>query len=96
MGEAIAAFGLQHKIPVISTIQELTHAGGLISYGPNRIEIYRRSAFFVKKVLEGVKPADLPVEQPTRLVLAVNLKTARALGVSIQDTILATADDVIE
>ncbi len=96
LAEAIAALGLQHQIPVISTIQELTRAGGLISYGPNRIEIYRRSAFFVKKVLDGVKPADLPVEQPTRLVLTVNLKTARALGVSIHETILATADEVIE
>lgn len=96
MAEAIAAFGLQHRIPVISTISELTRAGGLISYGPNRTEIYRRAAFFVKKVLEGIKPADLPVEQPTRLIRAVNLKTARALGLSIHETILATADEVIE
>lgn len=96
MAEAIAAFGLQHRIPIISTMDELTRAGGLISYGPNRTEIYRRSAFFVKKVLEGVKPADLPVEQPTRLVFAVNLKTAKRLGISIHDTILATADEVIE
>ena len=96
MADAIAAFGLQHRIPIISTIDELTRAGGLISYGPNRTEIYRRSGFFVKKVLDGVKPADLPVEQPTRLVLTVNLKTARTLGISIHDTILATADEVIE
>ncbi|MDI1261878.1 MAG: ABC transporter substrate-binding protein [bacterium] len=96
MADAIAAFGLQHRIPVISTIDELTRAGGLISYGPNRTEIYRRSGFFVKKVLDGVKPADLPIEQPTRLVLTVNLKTARSLGISIHDTILATADEVIE
>ena len=96
MADAIAAFGLQHRIPVISTIEELTRAGGLISYGPNRTEIYRRSGFFVKKVLDGVKPADLPVEQPTRLVLTVNLKTARMLGISIHYTLLATADEVIE
>lgn len=96
MAEGIANLGLQHRIPVISTIDELTRAGGLISYGPFRTDIYRRSAFFVKKVLEGVKPADLPVEQPTRLILTVNLKTARTLGISVPDTILATADEVIE
>ena len=96
MADAIAAFGLQHRIPIISTIDELTRAGGLISYGPNRTEIYRRSAFFVKKVLDGVKPADLPVEQPTRLVLTVNLKTARTLGLIVPSTLLAIADEVIE
>jgi putative ABC transport system substrate-binding protein len=96
LNAAVADLGLAHRIPVISTTDELTRAGGLISYGPSRTEIYRRSAYFVKKVLEGVKPADLPIEQPTRFVLTVNLKTARAVGISIPDTILATADEVVE
>jgi len=91
-----ADFGLQHRIPVISTNSELTSAGGLISYGSSRRETYRRSAYFVKKVLEGVKPADLPVEQPTRVILSINLKTARILDLPIPDALLATADDVIE
>ena len=94
--QRIAAFGLQHRIPVISTNSELTSAGGLISYGSSRRETYRRSAYFVKKVLEGVKPADLPVEQPTRVVLSINLKTARILGLPIPEALLATADEVIE
>src|SRR6266446_3640355 len=94
--ERIADFGLQHRIPVISTNSELTSAGGLISYGSSRRETYRRSAYFVKKVLEGVKPADLPVEQPTRVILSINLKTARILELPIPDALLATADDVIE
>ena len=96
LSKPIAATGLEHRIPVISASAAMTAAGGLISYGLSRNEIPRRTAYFVRKVLDGVKPADLPVEQPTRLMLAVNLKTARALGVAIPDTLLATADEVIE
>jgi putative tryptophan/tyrosine transport system substrate-binding protein len=94
--QRIAGFGLQHRIPVISTNSDLTSAGGLISYGSSRRETYRRSAYFVKKVLDGVKPADLPVEQPTRVILSINLKTAGILGLAIPDALLATADEVIE
>ena len=68
----------------------------MISYGVSRRENYRRSAYFVKKVLDGVKPADLPVEQPTRILFSVNLKTAKALGLSMPDAILVRADEVIE
>jgi putative tryptophan/tyrosine transport system substrate-binding protein len=92
----IAALQLQHRIPVLSTDSDLTNAGGLISYGSSRRENYRRSAYFVKKVLDGVKPADLPVEQPTRILLSVNLKTAKVLGRDVPPALLARADEVIE
>jgi len=92
----IATLALQHRIPVFSSIPELTDAGGLVGYGPPRLELYRRSANYVKKILDGAKPADLPVEQPTRVELSVNLKTAKRLGISIPETILGQADRMIE
>jgi putative tryptophan/tyrosine transport system substrate-binding protein len=96
LGVRIADLAFQHRIPVVSTDSDLTRAGGLISYGFSRRENYRRSAYFVRKILEGVKPADLPVEQPTRILFSVNLKTAKALGLSVPDTLLVRADEVIE
>ena len=96
LGVRIAALQLQHRIPVVSTDSDLTSAGGLISYGSSRRENYRRSAYFVKKVLDGAKPADLPVEQPTRILLSVNLKTAKVLGLDVPPAVLARADEVIE
>lgn len=96
LGPRIASLALLHRVPVVSIDSDLTTSGGLISYGLSRRENYRRSAYFVKRVLDGVKPADLPVEQPTRVLLSVNLKTARALGLTIPDVLLATADEVIE
>jgi putative ABC transport system substrate-binding protein len=96
LSKPIAAMGLEHRIPILSASSALTTAGGLISYGLSRHEIPERAAYFVRKVLDGVKPADLPVEQPTHLVLTINLKTARALGVAIPETLLATADEIIE
>jgi putative tryptophan/tyrosine transport system substrate-binding protein len=96
LGVRIATLALQHRIPVISTRSEMTGAGGLISYGMSRRDSYRRSAYFVKKVLDGVKPADLPVEQPTQILLSVNLKTAKALGLTVPPSLLVAADEVIE
>ena len=96
LGEPIATKGLEHRIPIISASAALTAAGGLISYGLPPSEIPRRTAYIVRKVLDGVLPANLPVQQPTRLILRVNLRTARALGLAIPDTLLATADTVIE
>jgi putative tryptophan/tyrosine transport system substrate-binding protein len=95
-GTRIAALQLQHRLPVVSTDSDLTSAGGLISYGTSRRENYRRSAYFVKKVLDGVKPADLPVEQPTRILLSLNLATAKVLGLAIPPTMIVRADEVIE
>ena len=68
----------------------------MISYGVSRRDAYRRSAYFVKKVLDGSKPADLPVEQPTRILLSVNLKTAKSLGLTVPPSLLVAADEVIE
>ena len=96
LGVRIAALALQYRIPVVSIDSDLTSAGGLISYGLSRRESFRRSAYFVKKILNGVKPADLPVEQPTRILLSINLKTAKALGLTVPPSLLVAADEVIE
>ena len=77
-------------------LREYAEAGGLIAYGPNLAQIYRRSAVYVDKILRGAKPADLPVEQPARFELLINLKTAKALNFEIPASVLAIADEVIE
>jgi putative tryptophan/tyrosine transport system substrate-binding protein len=76
--------------------REHVEAGGLMSYGPNFLDLFRRSADYVDKILRGAKPSELPVEQPTRIDLAVNLITARVLGLKVPPTLLARADEVIE
>ena len=79
----------------MSYFREFVELGGLISYGPNGIELFRRAATYVDKILKGAKPADLPVEQPTKFELVINLKTAKALGITILEAILLQADEVI-
>jgi putative tryptophan/tyrosine transport system substrate-binding protein len=94
--DVITAHALQHRLPTISSSPELTNLGGLISYGVSSRENYRRAAYFIRKILDGTKPSDLPIEQPTRILLSINLKTARALGLTVPPTLLALADEVIE
>lgn len=74
----------------------MTDVGGIVGYGTPRADLYRRSAYYVKRILDGAQPADLAVEQPTRIELSIDLKTAKALGITIPDTLLARADRVIE
>jgi putative tryptophan/tyrosine transport system substrate-binding protein len=94
--ERVVDLALQHRLPVGSSFPEFTDAGAIAGYGPSRLELYRRSAYYVKRILDGAKPADLPVEQPTKIELSINLKTARALGIAIPDALLARADRVVE
>jgi putative tryptophan/tyrosine transport system substrate-binding protein len=92
----IFTFALAARLPTIIGSRELLESGGLISYGPNFVDLYRRSADYVDKILRGAKPADLPVEQPTKFDLVINLVTARALGLTVPSALLARADEVIE
>jgi hypothetical protein len=92
---AIATLALANKLPSIGA-REYAEAGGLIGYGVNIPGLYRRAAYFVDRILKGVKPADLPIEQPTKFELIVNLKTAKTLGLAISETFLVRADEVIE
>ena len=84
------------RLPSIAGLEGFVELGGLMSYGANLVDLFGRSANYVDKILRGAKPADLPVEQPTKFHLAVNLITAKALGISVPPTLLARADEVIE
>jgi putative ABC transport system substrate-binding protein len=94
--EKIAALAAQHRVPTIYPRQEQVAAGGLISYAPNVAQAYRRAGVYAGSILKNTKPGDLPVELPTKFELAINLKTANALGLSVPDRLLALADEVIE
>ena len=91
----LAAFAAQHRLPTMYERSRFVHAGGLMSYGPSDRDLSRRAATYADKLLKGVKPADLPVEQPTTLELVINLKTAQALGLTIPPTLLFQATEVI-
>jgi putative ABC transport system substrate-binding protein len=86
----------QSRLPAMYFFQEFVKEGGFVSYGPSDADLFRRSAAYVDRILKGAKPSDLPVEQPTKFDLAINLKTARALGLSVPPALLARADEVIE
>jgi putative ABC transport system substrate-binding protein len=94
--QEIIALAAKHNLPVMYEGREFVDDGGLISYGPNIAEMTRRSATFVDKILKGANPADLPIEQPIRFELAINAKSAKALGISLPPSLLARADEVIE
>jgi putative ABC transport system substrate-binding protein len=93
---AILDLAAKNQLPTVYPWKELVDAGGLMSYGANFIDLYRRAAIYAHRIVEGAKPADLPVEQPTKYELVINLKTAKALGVTVPHTLLASADEVIE
>jgi putative tryptophan/tyrosine transport system substrate-binding protein len=94
--DQIANLALQYKLPTICQLEPNVRAGGLISYGPDQLETFGRTAYFVDRVLKGASPAQLPIEQPTEYLLVVNLKTAKALGITIPESILLRADEVIK
>ena len=91
-----AKLAVKHRLPVIYPFREDVDAGGLVAYGPSRLAQYQQAATFVQKILLGAKPGDLPVEQPTRFELLINMKTAKALGLTISSSLLLRADQVIE
>ena len=92
----LAALALQHRLPSMHALPVNADVGGLMTYGPNDSEYYRRAAEFVDKIFKGAKPADLPVEQPTRWELVLNMKTAKALGLTVPATVLLQATRLIE
>ena len=92
----IAQFAIENKLPSVYSFREYIEAGGLIAYTPNYDDLFRRAASYVGKILKGTKPGELPIEQPTKFHLLINLKTARALSLKVPPTLLARADEVIE
>ena len=94
--QRVAELAIKHRLPTMSNLKDVVEAGGLVSYSPNWDDLWRRGAIYVDKILKGAKPADLPVEQATKFELVINLKTARAIGLTIPQSVRARADQIIE
>ncbi len=92
----LADLAAKSRLPAVSPWRDAVESGGLMSYGPNPRDLFRRAATYVDKILKGAKPSDLPVEQPTKFELVINLKAAKALGLTIPASVLARADQVVE
>jgi putative tryptophan/tyrosine transport system substrate-binding protein len=92
----IIALADKHRLPAVYPFKFFATAGGLSSYGPDTLDQFRRAAGYVDRMLKGERPADLPVQSPTKYELAINLKTAKVLGLTVPDSLLARADEVIE
>ena len=92
----LAELALKHRLPTMFGARENVEAGGLMSYGADRDDLVRRAALYIDKILKGAKPADMPVQAPTKYELVINMKTAKALGLEVPPTLLARADEVIE
>jgi len=95
-GERIVAFAAKHRLPSMGNAREFVELGGLMGYGANVTDLNRRAAIYVDRILKGAKPGDLPVEQPTKFELVINLKTAKALGLTIPQSLLRQADELIQ
>ena len=95
-GQLIVSLTARHRVPTVYAIGHFPTTGGLVSYGPNTHDAVRRAASYVNRILRGEKPADLPIQAPVKFDLAINLRTAKTLGLTVPPTLLARADEVIE